>query len=135
MRKNNIPLVYLKLKSTSIIIGLLVFFISWSTNLLSQTDKNENKANSDIEILWHIKAIHPDGKFIDVKAFDKKGNIYDVKGIQNSELTTIMDIKALVDGEKVPIKILLSDDKFSQVKAIKEDGTILDIITSYFSSS
>ena len=77
--------------------------------------------------IWHIKAIHPEGSTIDIKALDAEGNIYDVKAIQDADQRQLMDIKALVDGKKVPVKILVSDDPVLPVKAITENGTIYDI--------
>ena len=79
------------------------------------------------EIIWHIKAVHPEGRFLDVKALDKQGNIYDVKAIQDSDQRQLMDIKALMGGEKIPVKILVSPDEYAPVKAIGNDGTIYDI--------
>jgi hypothetical protein len=79
------------------------------------------------EVIWHIKAIHPEGRFIDVKALDKQGNIYDVKAIQDAGQRQVMDIKALMGGNKVPVKVLVSTDEYAPVKAIGEDGTIFDI--------
>lgn len=79
------------------------------------------------ETIWHIKAVHPEGRFLDVKALDKAGNIYDVKAIQDSDQRHLMDIKALVGGVKMPVKILVSTDEYAPVKAIGEDGTIFDI--------
>ena len=38
-----------------------------------------------------------------------------------------MDIKALMGGKKVPVKILVSTDEYAPVKAIGSDGTIYDI--------
>ena len=127
MRKSIISLVHLRPQPSKMILGLFVFFISWSVNLLSQEDKKENIATEKIEIIWHIKAIHPNGYFINIKALDKAGHIYDVKAIQNSVQTSILDIKALVNGKRVPIKILVSDDDYGPVKAIMEDGSIMDI--------
>ena len=79
------------------------------------------------ETIWHIKAVHPEGRFLDVKALDKDGNIYDVKAIQDSDQRQLMDIKALMGGEKMPVKILVSTDEYAPVKAIGADGTIFDI--------
>lgn len=79
------------------------------------------------EVIWHVKAFHPDGKLLDVKAIDKDGNIYDVKSIQNSDQTSILDVKAFVNGRVLPIKILVSSDVFLPVNAIADDGTIIDI--------
>jgi len=79
------------------------------------------------EIIWHIKAVHPEGRFLDVKALDKEGNIYDVKAIQNADQRQLMDIKALMGGERMPVKILVSTDEYAPVKAIGDDGSIYDI--------
>ncbi len=127
MRKNNISPGMLRFKPITLIIGLFVFMFSISTDMLSQANKNEDKKNNDMEIIWHVKAIHPNGYFIDIKALDENGSFYDIKAIQNSDQTTIMDIKALIDGKKIPVKILVSDDKYAPVKAIMDNGTILDI--------
>lgn len=77
--------------------------------------------------IWHIKAIHPEGWTLDVKALDKDGNIFDVKAIQDSGQRQLMDVKALMEGKKAPVKILVSDDAYAPVKALGEDGTIYDI--------
>ncbi len=79
------------------------------------------------QALWHIKALHPDGYAIPIKAFDKAKNMYDVKAIQDADQRHVLDIKALVKDEKLPIKILASEDKYAPVKAIGPDGTIYDI--------
>jgi hypothetical protein len=78
------------------------------------------------ENIWHVKAVDPNGQFIDIKALDKDGNIHDVKAIEDGDLH-IMDIKAVVDGEKWPVKIVLNDDHFAPVKAISPDGKMFDI--------
>jgi hypothetical protein len=76
---------------------------------------------------WHVKAIHPQGAFLDVKALDKSGKIYDVKAIQDNFQRHLLDVKALVGGEELPIKMLISEDKYTPVKAIATDGTLFDI--------
>ena len=62
------------------------------------------------ERIWHIKAVHPDGKLLDVKALDEKGNV-----------------KALIEGNKLPVKVLVSDDKNAPVKAVGDEGKIYAI--------
>ncbi len=79
------------------------------------------------ETIWHIKAIHPEGRFLDVKALDKVGNIYDVKAIEESGNLHLMDIKAFVGGKRLPVKVLVSDDQFAPVKAISPDGHLHDV--------
>jgi hypothetical protein len=77
--------------------------------------------------VWHVKAIHPEGRFLDLKALDAEGNIYDVKAFQDTEQRQLMDIKALIGGQRTPVKILASPDEYAPVKAIGEDGAIFDI--------
>jgi hypothetical protein len=117
-----------RLVGVAIIFGLFTL-LSGCTNRISKvkSDINKDEANLAKVIIWHIKAIHPEGRIIDVKAFDKDGNIYDVKGVKDSNQRQFIDIKAFVGEEKLPIKILVSDDKYSPVKAIGKDGTLYDI--------
>ncbi len=79
-------------------------------------------------IFWQVKAYHPDAKLLRVKAFDSEGNIYDVKAIQGSENTSILNVKALVDGKYLPIKlIMVENDRYHPLKAITEEGMIMDV--------
>ncbi len=93
-----------------------VFLLALSTLYVHATDT-----------IWHVKAIRPDGKSLDIKAFDNKGTAFDVKAIQEGSNLWIIDIKAFVAGKKAPVKILVSEDENAQVKAIGGDGTIFDI--------
>lgn len=80
------------------------------------------------ETIWHVKALGPDSELINIKAIDKNGKIHDVKAIQDSDDTSILDVKALVNGKRLPIKLLVNEyDSYVPVKAIDEDGTIIDI--------
>ena len=72
---------------------------------------------SDVAI-WNVKAIHPQGQTLDIKAFDQSGTKYDVKAIQDSDQQHLLDIKALIGGKRLPVKVLVSDDKYAPVKAI-----------------
>ena len=79
------------------------------------------------EKLWHVKAIHPDGKLLDVVAIDKQGKQYPLKVIQNGDVH-LMDVKAIVDGKRLPVKLVATPaDKLPGVKAIAQDGTLLPI--------
>ena len=78
-------------------------------------------------IIWNIKAITPDGKNLDVKAIDAEGNTFDVKATQDAKQHSFMNIKAFVDGEELPVKIMQSTDEYAPIKAIGTDGTIYDI--------
>lgn len=113
-------------------IPLMIAFIFFSFGILNHTaagleNASIEKATLAKEVIWHVKAVHPEGYFMDVKAFDREGNSYDVKSIQYADQTSILDIKAEVDGENVPIKILVSNERFMPVKGIKSDGTLLNI--------
>src|SRR5262245_8574730 len=76
--------------------------------------------------IWHIKAVHPDGKLIDVKAIDKEGKIHPVKALVSDGNHHLLDVKALFGNSQLPIKVLpkASGDKYEPVKAIAKDGTI-----------
>jgi len=78
-------------------------------------------------IYWTIKAVHPEGKFLDVKAIDGYGNTYDIKGIQDANQTSLMDINAFVGDKQIPVKLLVNDGKLTPVKAIAKDGTLYNI--------
>src|SRR5438105_4975013 len=73
------------------------------------------------EKIWHVKAVHPEGRLLDVKAIDKQGSVYPVKAIEADGNAHLLDIKALVAGKRLPVKVLVSEDKFAPIKAIAED--------------
>ena len=75
----------LLLKPIVLMIGFISILISCNPQESKQTDNSVKSKQPNEEIIWHIKAIHPDGYSIDVKALDKDGNKYDVKAIQNSD--------------------------------------------------
>jgi hypothetical protein len=77
--------------------------------------------------IWHVKAVHPDGHLLRVKAIDDEGGIHDVKAIEQAGNAYLLDVKALVGGEVLSVKVLQSDDWFGPVKAIRADGSYLDI--------
>ena len=103
-------------------IGFLVLLLFSATLTHSQEGMEENV------IYWHIKAVLPEAKLIDVKAIDKNGNHHDVKAIQDSHDVSLLGVKALVNGQTMPIKMIVKeDDKYYPVKAIDHDGRILDV--------
>ena len=67
------------------------------------------------EKIWHVKAFLPEGGQLDVKAIETEGNLH------------LLDIKVLVGDQKLPVKILVSDDAMMPVKAIGDDGALYDI--------
>lgn len=78
-------------------------------------------------VIWNIKAVTTDGKNLAIKAFDAEGNAFDVKAIQDSEQHSFISIKAFVEKDELPIKIIDSTDEYAPIKAIGSDGTIYDI--------
>jgi len=121
----------LTLKATRITAVLALVLVvgckNDETKINLKQDAPELGSEKFEEVIWHVKAFHPDGKLLDVKAVDSDGHTYDVKSIQNSDQTSIMDVKAFINGKKIPIKMLVSEDKFLPVKAIADDGTIINI--------
>lgn len=111
------------------IIGFL--FLLMTCNNGPSKDKTSKTETEEIvkanDIYWNVKAIHPDGKSLDIKAFDEEGKSFDIKAIQNSDQTSFLDVKAIVDGEKLPVKVLVSDDQYAPVKAINNEGVSYDI--------
>lgn len=100
----------------------------------NERSKDENKTDTTsvttekfVETNWNVKARLPNDDILDVKAIDKDGQIHDIKAIQKSDQTSLLDIKAFVNGKILPVKILLNDGYRLSVKAIDNDGTILDI--------
>jgi hypothetical protein len=104
-------------------LGLLLLFIFSMTHMHSQESKSENM------IFWHIKAVRPEAKLLDIKAIDEDGVQYDVKAIQDSHDISLLNVKALVSGQTIPIKMIVKgeDEEFYPIKAIDYEGKILDV--------
>ena len=83
--------------------------------------------DGDNDPIWNVKCVLPDGHVLGIKAVDKSGNLHDVKAFLSNGNATLLDIKALIGGDKVSVKVLVSADKNAPVKAIGADGTIYDI--------
>jgi len=89
-----------------------------------ETSKTETEEIVDVNyIYWKVKAIYPKGKSLDVKAFDSTGKSYDIMAIQDSDQDIFLDVKAIADGEKLPVKMLMSEEQFAPVKVISIEGT------------
>jgi len=104
-------------------LGVLVLFVFTIAQVRSQESKSENM------IFWYIKAVRPEAKLLDVKAIDENGAQYDVKAIQDSHDISLLNVKALVDGQAIPIKMIVkgADEEFHPIKAIDYEGKILDV--------
>jgi len=108
---------------------LFVFF-SGQAQILNQQGDDMDKPETAIpnEIFWHVKAYRPDAKLLDIKAIDKDGNMHDIKAIQDSPDTSILNIKAIVNGNRLPIKLIIQgNNQYYPVKAIDNDGVLMDI--------
>jgi len=93
-----------------------------------RTDLNKPETEVPAEIYWHVKAYLPDAQLLNIKAIDKDGNIHDVKAIQDSDDSSLLDVKALVNGKRLPVKVIVKGgDLYYPVKAIDADGTLIDI--------
>lgn len=100
------------------------------SQVLDQGRDKLNKPEIEIpeEIFWDVKAYSPTFGLLRVKAIDKDGNIHNVKAIQDSDDTSVLNVKALVNGERLPIKLIVKrQDVLYPVKAIDPSGTIIDI--------
>ena len=107
------------------IIGFL--FLLTACNNGPSKDKTNKTATKDTvkfeTIYWNVKAIHPNGQSLDVKMFDNAGESFDIKAIQNSDQDNLLDVKAIVDGEILPVKVLVSKNQYTPVVAITDAGS------------
>ena len=110
---------------------LLVFstlLIGCANNTTKEKPVTIEKEVAKVEVIaWSVKAIQPDGSKLDIKAIDKEGNLFDINAIQDSDQDSFLNIKAFVNGNELPVKMLISKDKYAPVKAIDKGGIILDI--------
>jgi hypothetical protein len=121
-------------KFTVLTIILLVFGGSLFAQVLDIERERLNKPETaqPAEVYWDVKAYSKTWGLLRVKAIDKDGNIHDIKAIQDSEDTSVLNVKALVNGQRLPIKLIVKkNDKLYPVKAIAQDGTILDVKALY----
>ena len=56
---------------------------------------------------WHVKAIHSEGKMLNLKALDSQGNFFDVKALAEVGNQHLFDVKAFVGEDILPVKVLL----------------------------
>ena len=120
---------YFNFRHMSLLV--FVYLLTVQTGQSQVVDKVSDEAeleNAIGEIFWHVKAFKPNAELLRIKAIDKKGKMHDVKAIQYSEDTSVLDVKALIDGRRVAIKLLVkSGDRYYPLKGIMADGTIVDI--------
>ena len=126
----------IELRKTSLlnffIIFFSLFFVLGNAQVIKENDNDVDKPETvvPVDIYWDVKAYNKkEAKLLKIKAIDEEGNIFNVKAIQTSDETSIMNVKALVDGKKLSVKMLTKGEKdtFYPVKAIDEEGNILGI--------
>ena len=102
--------------------GFLVLWLCFMPNALTQEHNSENM------VFWPLKAVMPEAKLLDIVAIDKDGTHYSVYAIQDSHDVSLLNVKAIVKGETLPIKMIVKEnDEYYPVKAIDNDGQILDV--------
>ncbi|MCA8976233.1 MAG: hypothetical protein KDC98_16045 [Planctomycetes bacterium] len=77
--------------------------------------------------IWHVKAVDPAGRFVDVKAIDDDGAILDVKAIATPGNRHVMDVKCLRGATALPVKLVLAEADHAPLCAITPDGRTLRI--------
>ena len=78
------------------------------------------------EAMWDVKAVHGD-RLLPIKAIAGTGRLYDIKAIRTSGGVAIMDVLAIGDVERWPIRLLDRGKPGFSVKAIRPDGTLMDV--------
>ncbi|NNK76755.1 MAG: hypothetical protein HKP42_11930, partial [Maribacter sp.] len=98
-------------------IGILFVFAACNNGPKKDTTtKTETEEIAKVDnVYWNVKAIHPEGQSLDVKAFEAAGKSYDIKAIQNSDQDSFLDVKCIVDGQPLPVKMLESANQFVPV--------------------
>ena len=128
MRKINNVISAFQVAKVLIVLGLFVLLISCTKSAPTETQALNNvEPKISTETLWHVKAIHPEGRFLDIKAVDAFGNTFDINASQDPNQKSCMDVKAYVSGKILPVKLLVNDGKFAPVKAIAMDGTFYNL--------
>jgi hypothetical protein len=115
--------------SLFILAFIVVFTACKEAPKKEETNKPETEEIVEVNyIYWNVKAIFPDGKrSLDVKAFDSEGKSFDIMALQDSDQDIFLDVKAIADGVKLPVKILVNDEQFAPVSVISDEGNIYDL--------
>lgn len=110
------------------ILGFLFLLTGCNNASKDKTDKAVTEEVEKVnEIFWNVKALKPDGKSLDIKIFDEEGKSFDIMAIQNSDQDNFLDVKAIIGGEKLPVKMLVSNDQYAPVTAISKQGVAYDL--------
>ncbi len=114
------------MKRYSILIGVItmVCALVMPFDGFAQVKKSEKEFK---EVLWEVKAIRSTTNFMKVVAIDKMGRQYDIYAIQDSDETSLLDVKVFKKKKQLAVKMLVGEKKYHPVKAIDDKGNILDI--------
>ena len=91
----------MKFRQKKLFLWLLIF-----SSLIQGNDGLAQAQTKQQQVIWHIKAMHPDGYTLDVKAFGKDGAIYDVKALED-----IAKVETLSKAKGRSVSIILSPIK------------------------
>lgn len=122
-----------KFQIASSVLMLLVLFVLVScnnTNKVTASNDKEQKVKGtedSMESFWHVKAIYTDGSLLNIIAVDGFGNDFEVKVIQKGNQKTLMNVKAIINGKILPVKLLVNSGKQTLLAAIAQDGTVYNI--------
>lgn len=114
----------------SALLFVLLISINLNAQILDKVEGNPDKPETQVTevVYWNVKAYSPDAQLLRIKAIDKDGKIHDIKAIQDSYDTSVLNVKALVSGKVLPIKLIVrGNEPFYSVKAIDLDGTLIDV--------
>ena len=64
---------------------------------------------------------------MDIKAVAADGTMYDIKASQEGDNVHMLEVKAIVDGRRHDVKVVVSDDRYAPVMAINVKGENLDL--------
>ena len=81
---------------------LILLGFAFSAKAQNQQPMTDSIKKIAQDVIWHVKALHPDGYTMDLKAIDEQHNKYDIKALENSNQRYIMDVKAFVGKEMFP---------------------------------
>ncbi|MEZ2414304.1 hypothetical protein ACA086_05015 [Muriicola sp. E247] len=121
------------LRPCNSIIGFFIILLSIAPGFAQDSEKqsaelNQKASELPFDIYWEVKAYKIFNKLLEIKAIDKDGKMHEVKAIQNSEDVSILDVKAFVGDQRLPIKMIIkNNERYYPVKAIDENGNLIDI--------
>lgn len=92
-----------------------------------ENDQPHTDRYFDAQEIWHIKALDPNGRTLDVKAYDAEGVQYDVKAVSDPEQGYIMEVRVIKENETIPLKVLVSEKQYKPVVGIDTKGKLYEV--------